>query len=163
MNYYKLFGAGMILLCCTLCGFYYSYKLSLMLNFLNGVIDFLSRLETNIRYFGDDVFKLIRLSAPTSLSEYFYEKKTPFNTYWDNAVQKLAKAYSVSPEIKHNLTEFGRMLGATDVEGQIKHIGVYKSVFTTERDNFQKEYKTKARLYKTLGFFAGAVLALLIL
>ena len=163
MNYYKLFGAGMILLCCTLCGFYCSYKLSLKLNFLNSLIDFLSRLETNIRYFGDDVFKLISLSAPSSLSEYFLEKKTPFNTYWDNAVQKLTKAYSISSEIKHNLTEFGRMLGSTDVEGQIKHIGVYKSVFTTSLDNFQKEYKTKARLYKTLGFFAGAVLALLIL
>ena len=109
------------------------------------------------------MFKLISLSAPSSLSEYFLDKKTPFNTYWDNAVQKLAKAYSVTAEIKRNLTEFGRMLGTTDVEGQIKHIGVYKSVFTTARDNFQKEYKTKARLYKTLGFFAGAVLALIII
>lgn len=163
MNYYKIIGAGLILLCCTLCGFYYSYKLSLKLGFFNSLIDFLSRLETNIRYFGDDVFKLISISAPSLLSEYFKEKKTPFTAYWNSAVQKLTKVYGLSSEVSANLTEFGKMLGATDVEGQIKHIGIYKSLFTTERDNFQNDFKTKARLYKTLGFFAGAVLALLIL
>lgn len=163
MNYYKLFGAGLILICCTLCGFYCSYKLSFKLSFFNSAIDFLSRLETNIRYFGEDVFKLITLSAPSELSEFFSEKKTPFTAYWNSSVQRLSKAYSLSSEVRRNLTEFGKMLGATDVEGQIKHICVYKSVFTTARDNFQKDCKTKERLYKTLGFFAGAVLALLII
>lgn len=163
MNYYKITGAVLILLCCTLCGFYYSYKLNLRLRFYNSLIDFLSRLETNIRYFGDDVYKLIRLSAPTLLSEHFNKNITPFVTYWNRAVYELTKAYALSSEVNANLSEFGKMLGATDVEGQIKHIGIYKSLFTTERDNFQKDCKTKGRLYKTLGFFAGAVLALIIL
>lgn len=153
----------MILLCCTLCGFYYSYKLRSKLSFYNSLIDFLSRLSTNIRYFGDDVYKLISLSAPSLLSEYFNQKKTPFVTYWNSAVQELTKVYGLSSEVSGNLTEFGKILGATDVDGQLKHIGIYNSLFTTERDNFQKDCKTKGRLYKTLGFFAGAVLALLIL
>ena len=163
MNYYKLIGAGLVLLCSTLTGFYYSYRLSLKLSFYNSLIDFLSRLSTNIRYFGGDVYKLISLSAPSALSEFFAEKKTPFLNYWNNAVQKLTKTYNLSAEVSNNLAEFGKLLGATDVEGQINHIGVYKGVFRAERDNFQKDCKIKARLYKSLGFFAGAVLALLII
>lgn len=163
MNYFKLFGAGLILVCCTLCGFYCSYKLSLKLRLFDCLVEFLSRLETNIRYFSDDVYRLISLSAPSMLSEYFDEKKTPFISYWNSSIQRISKAFGLSTEVISNLTEFGKMLGATDVEGQMRHIGIYKSVFTTVRDNFRKDCKTKARLYKTLGFFAGAVSALLIL
>ena len=57
MNYFRLFGAGMLLLCGTLSGFYLAYRLRTRLKFLDSFIDFLSRLETNIRYFSDEIFK----------------------------------------------------------------------------------------------------------
>ena len=163
MNYFRLFGALLILLCCTLSGFYFSYRLKQKLGFFSDLVEFTSRLETDIRYFGGDIYKLLRLSAPVSLSAFLNNDIKPFSLYWQTFTDDIAEVYRLSSDERSRLIEFGRLLGTTDTEGQISHIHIYKGVFTTERNDFQKEFKTKSRLYKTLGFFAGASLALLLL
>ena len=163
MNYARLSGACLILLSCTLTGFYFSYRLKLKLNFLNSLIDFMTRLETNIRYFSDDVFKLVSISAPSLLAQYFEEKTSSFSLWWDKALVKISKCYSLTEDERNSLTGFGHSLGTTDTEGQLSHINIYKGIFELIRDDFHKDCKTKSRLYKTLGFFCGAVLAILIL
>ena len=166
MNYFRLSGACLIFISCTLAGFYFSCRIKLKLAFLNGLTDFLTRLETNIRYFSDDIFKLVLISAPSSLAQFFDgfdENKSGFSLWWDSAVEKFTKTYSLSGEEYNNLIEFGRLLGTTDTEGQLSHINIYKGIFGLIRDDFHKDCKTKSRLYKTLGFFAGATLALMLL
>ncbi len=163
MNFYKLFGAGFLLLCCTLYGFYRAYALRLRSSFLVDFIDFLTRLETNIRYFGDDIFSLIRISAPSSLSFVFEDKREPFSDYWKSCIKRIPKSYKLSRDDIQKLYEFGETLGTTDAQGQINHILVYKSVFEQSLKNARKDCESKSRLYKTLGFFAGAVLALMII
>lgn len=163
MNFYKLFGAGLLMLCCTLYGFYRAYGLRLRRGFLVDFIDFLTRLETNIRYFSDDIFKLIRLSAPSSLSFVFEDKREPFCDYWKSCIKKIPKSYKLTKDDIQKLYEFGETLGTTDAQGQIEHIRVYKSVFEQSLKNARKDCDSKSRLYKTLGFFAGAVLALMII
>lgn len=163
MNYFKLSGACLVLLCCTLSGFYFSLRLRTRLNFLYSVTEFLTRLQTNIRYFGDDVFMLIQISAPMALAPYFKESNLPFNIYWQKAAEELSKSFNLTREDYKSLVEFGRLLGTTDVEGQLSHIEIYKALFSAERDSFEKDCKIKSRLYKTLGFFAGAVLVLFII
>lgn len=163
MNYYRLFGAGLILLCCTLSGFYLSYRLKQRLVFFNDLVDFTSRLETNIRYFSDDIYKLLKLSAPNTLLPFLDKDIKPFYRYWESVAHEFTKTFRLDSDDSNKLVEFGRLLGTTDVEGQLSHIGIYKGFFAQSRDDLQKEYKTKSRLYRTLGFFAGAVAALLIL
>ncbi|MCR5653793.1 MAG: stage III sporulation protein AB [Ruminococcus sp.] len=163
MNYFKLFGAALVLLSCTLSGFYFSYRLGLRLRFLGEMTDFLTRLKTNIRYFSDDVFRLIKISAPSSLLSFFEKGTKPFCVYWESAAKSISKSYSLNMEDYSNLIEFGRLLGTTDTEGQISHIEIYKGIFTSAKNNFEKDCKIKSRLYKTLGFFSGAVLAIMII
>jgi len=162
MNYFRVFGAGLVLVCGALSGFYLSYNLKLRLSLYNSLLDFLSRLQTNIRYFNDDIFKLIKISCPTSLSAYYKSDIRPFQAFWQSFINSISKTYFLSKEDKNTLSEFGRILGATDVEGQLSHIEIYKGIFSEKQKSLQSEYKTKSRLYKTLGFVAGAVLALLI-
>ena len=160
MNYFKLAGAGLILVCCTLTGFYFSYRLKIRLRCLGNIIDLMSRLGTNMRYFGGDVFELVKISSPSFLIGFFDNDISPFGAYWERAVGGMAKTCFLKRDEADSLVEFGRLLGTTDVEGQLCHIGIYKGVFSAARDNLREEYKTKARLYKSLGFFAGATLAL---
>ena len=97
------------------------------------------------------------------MSEYFDEDKLNFGVYWESVSSELSKSFNLNRGDYNNLIEFGRLLGSTDVEGQLSHINMYKGIFTTERDEFQKDCKTKSKLYRVLGFFVGAVLALLII
>ena len=163
MIYFKLIGAVLILLCGTLSGFYLSYRLRLRLKVYEDLIDFLSRLHTNIRYFSDDIFKLIKISAPSSLAEFFNRNISLFGIYWESIIKDISKSCGLTADDYNNLIEFGRILGTTDVQGQLSHINIYKGIFTTTRDEYQKDFKTKSKLYRVLGFFLSAAVALLII
>lgn len=163
MNYYKLSGALLILISCTLSGFYFSYRLKLRLKFLNNFIEFLSGLSTNIRYFSDDIFKLVKISVPSSISFIFDIKREPFPIYWQKVVKKIPKSYNLKKDDYTALVQFGQLLGTTDAQGQINHINIYKNIFQQNLNDAQKDCDTKSRLYKILGFFAGAVIVLLII
>ena len=48
------------------------------------------------------------------------------------------------------------------MEGQLSHIELYTDIFTKALENAVSEMKTKSRLYKTMGFFLGTSIALMI-
>lgn len=163
MNWVRIFGAVMIVACSTLWGFYCSYRLKLRVRFLADFSEFLAALQTNIRYFGGDIFSLIKISAPSSIAFILGDERASFPDFWKNSIAKIPKSYSLKADDYSELFEFGNLLGTTDVEGQLSHIQIYKNTFEQILKDAQSESKTKSRLFKTLGFFAGAALALMII
>ena len=61
------------------------------------------------------------------------------------------------------MCSFGEKLGITDVEGQLKHIELYKGLAKAHLDDSKKDITEKSRLYKTMGFFVGAAVALIVI
>ena len=157
----KLIGALFLLLSATVCGFYLSNRLKLRRDFLLSFTTFLTNLETNIRYTSDDIITLVKRSSPNYLTDIFYTDSQIFTDYWCESVSKIPKSYGLKPDDYSLLNEFGKLLGTTDIEGQLNHIELYNTLFNNSLNNSNKEYKNKGKLYRLLGFFCGAVLAIM--
>lgn len=158
----KFTGALLLVLSTTACGFFLSSRLKLRRDFLISFIDFLSTLETGIRYSNDDIITLVKKSMPDSMSDIFKGSSgNDFRGFWDNSILQIPKIYGLNKEDYSLLNEFGRHLGTTDTQGQINHISLYKSLFESQLTKSENDYKNKSKLYKLLGFFSGSMLALM--
>ncbi len=161
---FKALGAVLFVIAGTISGFYFSSKLSKRREFLISFKDFLSALETNIRYRADDIVTLIISSSSGTMLEFFSDNIfSSFIDYWNSFVEKIPKTYGLTNEDISLIKEFGKRLGTTDIEGQLNHIELYKNHFETQYKKSEDEYKTKSKLYKVLGFFIGAVIALILI
>lgn len=159
----KCFGLLFIVSACFLTGVYFSLRLKFRFEFLSSFRGFMSNLETNIRYDSRDIFELIKASAPDYISGIFGDERGELSSYWKNTIKNIPPRYSLKNEDLSLFTEFGRMLGTTDIEGQLNHISLYKELIETNIDNSKKELNSKSRLYKLLGLFAGIAAALLLI
>ena len=111
-------------------------------DFLKSFIVFLSALSTNMRYNSSDIFTLVSLSVREEEMSFFKFDNTlhnqPFETAWSERIRLLPKSLSLKKSDKELLSEFGRELGKTDIDGQLKHIELYKTVVLSRRRNQQK-------------------------
>ena len=155
MNWLKLTGALLVLLCATAFGFYLSYRSRQRLVFLKTVISLLTNLESNIRYYRGDTLTLLRMSAPDGLAR-GAENREIF-------VDDFIKQFTPTSDQAEKFREFIKGLGSMDAEGEIERSRLYKAMFEELYNNSLEEYKTKSRLYRSLGFFAGAALAVVLL
>ena len=74
-------------------------------------------------------------------------------------------------EVKHNLNEedvkviknLGRLLGQTDLEGQISEIEVVNQFLTNRLENAVEERKKNEKMYRTLGLVSGLMIAIILI
>ncbi len=159
----KLSGAVALLLSGLFCGIFLSDRLRRRRDLIRAFIELLSGLKTSIRYNSGELISLIKASAPNYIREFFMTDSVDFDFYWRNSVLKIPKAYALKSGDYELLYGFGKNLGATDIAGQIEHIELYTEFFKRALKNAEDEYRTKGRLYKTLGFFAGASLSIMLI
>ncbi len=126
---------------------------------------FISLLQTQIRYNSADIFSLVISSAKGSGLDIFEfsENCVPFTAFWENAVNSVPKRYGFNNSDKELLLEFGSVLGATDIEGQLKHLELYREVFQNRLSECEAALKDKSRIYRALGLFGGISTAIIIL
>ena len=159
---FKLLGAALVLASSMLMGFYLSYRLKRRLKLLNALCELMSSLCTGVRYSRENVITLVRRSSPRLILDVLPDENNP-RTFLQKTVESLQSSFYLTDNDESLLTDFFSKLGSTDTDGQLEHINIYKISFKTACDNSLEEYKTKSRLYKALGFFVGASIALMIL
>ena len=64
---------------------------------------------------------------------------------------------------KDVLKKLGKLLGQTDVEGQISEIEVTENFLDMQIEKAEEERKKNQKLYKTLGIVTGLVLVIILL
>ena len=126
---------------------------------------FISLLQTQIRYNSADIFSLVISSASGSGLEIIEkpESSVSFTVFWDNTVNALPKKYGLNNSDKELLYKFGSALGTTDIEGQLKHLGLYGEFFQSRLSECENALKDKSRIYRALGLFGGISTAIIIL
>lgn len=163
----KIIGAMLIVLAGFSAGSCFSHNLYARRDFLKKLIVYLSNLSTNMRYNSADIFSISTLSAQTSDIEYFRFEQTeynaPFSEQWIEIIKFLPKSISLANADKELLKDFGTELGKTDVEGQLRHIELYKTIFEKQLDDAEKDIRQKSKLYRTMGLFTGTTIALMII
>lgn len=162
----KLIGGALLILSTFSVGYYKSKCLYNRRDFLKSFLVFISVLSTNIRYNSDDIFTVINISAENS-NLFFLKINDDYNKtfceIWNEIVLNVPRQCSLKKSDKELLLEFGSQLGKTDVDGQLKHLELYKSIFEKQFSDSQEEISQKSKLYKTMGFFVGATATLMMI
>ncbi len=126
---------------------------------------FLTSLSTNIRYEATDIFTTISICARDENLSYIsnIENNLPFDEQWQQKILSLPSSLSLTKSDIALLKEFGNELGKTDVDGQLKHIELYKNLFQKELVTAEEDIINKSKLYRIMGLFVGISTALMII
>ena len=88
-------------------------------------------------------------------------KETSAGEAWEKALE----------EVKHNLSKediivlknLSKLLGQTDIEGQISQIEVVKQFLATQLENANEERRKNEKMYRTLGIVTGLTIAIILI
>lgn len=140
-------------------------------NRVNELKDFkniLNIMKTKIKFTYEplaEIFKEIANKNETNVEKIFGQmanQLTYFQTrdVWENCIQEAD--ISINQEDKNILKKLGKLLGQTDIEGQISEIEVTESFLNIQIEKAEEEKKKNQKLYKTLGVTVGLVFVIIL-
>ena len=112
-----------------------------------------------------EIFKQIAKDNDTEIEKIFGQMANQLSYYqvkevWENCIQDAD--ISIKQEDKDVLKKLGKLLGQTDVEGQISEIEVTENFLNMQIENAEEEKKKNQKIYKTLGVVAGLVFVIIL-
>ena len=97
--------------------------------------------------------KIFRISAENM-------KEKSAGEAWEEVVEKTDS--SLTEEDKSIIKNLGRMLGKTDLEGQVSEIKLVQNFLNTQIEIAEKEKIKNEKLYKTLGGVVGLAIVIIL-
>ena len=128
-----------------------------------------TNLATAIRYSGVEIYILLQQEYRNIKLPFIsdvidnLEKGFSFSESWNKSLDSLPIGYGLSLEDKSIIMQFGCKLGATDIEGQTEHCNYFRNMFQNKAELLKQDYTVKSKLYRTLGFFSGLAITLVVL
>ena len=128
----------------------------------------LNIMKTKIKFTYEplaEIFKQISKDNKTNVERIFGQMANQITYYptkdvWKNCIQDAD--ISIKQEDKDILKRLGKLLGQTDVEGQISEIEVTQSFLDTQIEKAEEEKKKNQKMYKTLGIVKGLVFVIIL-
>ena len=128
----------------------------------------LNIMKTKIKFTYEplaEIFKQISKDNQTNVEKIFGQIANQITYYptkdvWENCIQDAD--ISIKQEDKDILKRLGKLLGQTDVEGQISEIEVTQSFLDTQIEKAEEEKKKNQKMYKTLGIVTGLVFVIIL-
>ena len=128
----------------------------------------LNIMKTKIKFTYEplaEIFKQISKDNQTNVEKIFDQMANQITYYptkdvWKNCIQDAD--ISIKQEDKDILKRLGKLLGQTDVEGQISEIEVTQSFLDTQIEKAEEEKKKNQKMYKTLGIVTGLVFVIIL-
>lgn len=166
----KYIGAALIFLSAFLCGILAGKReqkrvseceafLSLFEYVKNQVGYFLMPTKMIYRGFENEVLKesgfLDELCSHEADEVYF--------NVWEDAFSKCASKFNLSAEERKIVLEFGACIGKSDEHMQTKNFDYYIKQMNDDLGRVRQETSKNVRVYRTIGFTAGAMAAILVI
>lgn len=79
---------------------------------------------------------------------------------WEETIEKIET--NMKEEDKSIIKNLGRMLGKTDLEGQVSEIKLVQEFLNTQIEVAEKERQKNEKLYKTLGGVVGLAIVIIL-
>lgn len=113
----------------------------------------------------EEIFKQIAKDNKTDIERIFGQMSNQikyFNTkdVWEECIQDAD--ISINQEDKDILKKLGKLLGQTDVDGQVSEIEVTENFLDMQIDNAEEEKKKNQKIYKTLGITVGLIFVIVL-
>ena len=113
----------------------------------------------------EEIFKEISSNNSTKREEIFGKMSNQIlygqvKDIWEDCIQEAD--ISINQEDKDVLKKLGKLLGQTDVEGQVSEIDVTQSFLDVQIEKAEEEKKKNKKMYKTLGIVVGLVFVIIL-
>ena len=165
----KLAGALMFTVAGTLTGILKSLELKNDCEMSAETERLVNSICTLIRYQATDVYELSamlknsaefeRLTFIGELPE-CYIMGEDFHRQWCKAVERQKNLRS---DQKKLLCELGRVLGTSDIDGQISALELISRSAEQLTEKYGEEYRKKGRLYRSIGVLAGVTAGIMVI
>ena len=161
----KLFACAAAVLAGTVIGMNKARTLARRRDCLRDLDLFVQTLATCLRYQGEDLFLSVIQAAentcfaPLSPPDAY----VPFAVWWQEITERVSQENNLQNSDIELLRAFGAPLGTTDLEGQLSHLALYRTLLQKQRDDAAQTAAEKSRLYRTLGLFGGVCAAIMLL
>ncbi|MGI6778083.1 MAG: stage III sporulation protein SpoIIIAB [Acetivibrionales bacterium] len=170
----KVSGCITILLCSSLIGYVLSRDLSRRPAELRDLQTMLYILENEISYLSNllvDAFEKVIRSCNSNVSAFFKatienlksDRSLTASQAWEFAVRDNIKMTALNKEDEEILASFGKILGSSDIEGQVKNIRLTLKQLENQEKKAEEIRKKNEGMYKKLGILAGLALVVIII
>ena len=128
----------------------------------------LNMMKTKIKFTYEplaEIFKQISNKNETNIERIFGQMAnqiTYFQTreVWEECIQDAD--ISINQEDKDILKKLGKLLGQTDIEGQVSEIEVTENFLNMQIEKAEEDKKKNQKLYKTLGVTIGVIFVIIL-
>ncbi|MDE5883675.1 MAG: stage III sporulation protein AB [Oscillospiraceae bacterium] len=166
----KILGIICILAACAGTGVYLAMRLTEQIRIYQKLLAFLQDCAVYIRYQGlplQELFGLLAGQSDYENLDFLENLKNlescaglsgiPIESRWESALEHSR----IPTEARQILRNLGHELGKTDTQGQLAVLELYQTQMQTAYEQFREDYQKKSRLYQSLGWLGGAMLAIL--
>jgi len=128
----------------------------------------LNIMKTKIKFTYEplaEIFKQLANKNETNIEKVFRQMANQM-TYnqtrdvWEKCIQEAD--ISINQEDKDVLKKLGKLLGQTDVEGQVSEIEVVGNFLNMQIEKAEEERKKNQKMYKTLGVTIGLIFVIVL-
>lgn len=168
----KIVGGALLILSCWLVGYCMALNLKIRKQSLQDVRVALLELKNQIGFAGaslSDAFAEVAAQIRVPASELFDEFSKNLNgdkpvpEVWHGAVESVSDNLSLNNEDKRLIQNFGKMLGNSDIEGQISNIELTTTRLELQIADSTDRDKRLGAIFKYAGVAAGVALTLILL
>ena len=165
LKYIMLF---FILVGCSLIGKYLSKKYIIRVKDLEEMKNALNIFKSKVKFTYEpipEIFNEIAKNINYNVGQVFNLAKekmniTTANIAWEEAVEESKNGFS--KEDKYVLKTLSKLLGQTDIEGQISQIEITEKFLDSQLKEAQKEKEKNQKLYSKLGTTIGLAIVIIL-
>ena len=166
----KIIGAGLIILSTAIIGRTYAKGYKERVDYIT---DFMKRLELFKNEIG--FMKGILADAFSKASEFDGKNQLLFKeaaqnlseseagTVWEEACEKYLPKFVLKREDIEIIKSLGRLLGISDIDGQISNIESISSGLSVQKESAEAERKKNEPLFRNMGVLAGIGVAVFLM
>ena len=166
IKYFMLF---LLLVACTLIGRFLSKKYVYRLNELEEMKNALNIFMTKIKFTYEPIpstFLYISEKVEGNVSKIFKNateemENKPAGEAWDKSLDAIVT--NMKKEDIDIIRNLGRLLGKTDIEGQISEIKLVNNFLDIQIKDAEEEKNKNEKMYRTLGIVAGMTITILLI
>jgi len=155
---------------CTYIGIIKSSKYSKRVDELKTFKDALNMFKMKIKFTYEpvpEIFKEIGSNFKNNVGQVFINSNTYMteitaNQAWEKSILETS-LLNINDDDKNILVKLGKLLGKTDIEGQISEIELVSSFLDTQIEYAEVDKNKNEKLNKTLGMIVGLTIVILLI
>lgn len=170
---FKIAGSMIVILSCTFLGFVLSNDSRRRPQQLRELQSLLQMFENQISYLSDVIAKAFdRISRiGCSVTCIFFsrtveilkeERSVNASQAWEKAVRENIKKTSLNREDEEVLVAFGKILGSSDLEGQVKNIRLTLGQLKIQEEKAEDSRHKNENMYRSLGILGGIAVVIVL-